>query len=236
MAKHGAFAIATSFILTFSKDILPHSFFYSIFARIMADSLAHTGDSETVSDGMRKPNAEGVPERKWFIAIVKQNTEERCCKQIGLLGHEAYVASQQETRIYANRHRRTVSRVVIPGVVFVRATEEERIQILKTCPLVPAFLTNKAGRLNEYGRRPMAVVPDSQMETLRFMLYHADAPVCFTSDRIRQGDRIRVVRGPFAGLEGHAADDASRTELVVNIDFLGVAKTVISVEDIERVC
>lgn len=201
----------------------------------MAESLGneHAGDSETADAEMRQSNAGGVPKRQWYIATVRQNTEENCRSLVQRLGYEAYVASQQETRVYANRHRRTVSRVIIPGIVFVRATEEERLRILKTCPSIPAFMTNKAGRPGEFGRRPMAVVPDSQMATLQFMLYNADAPVSFISTPIRQGDHIRVVRGPFAGFEGVAVSDGGKAELIVNIDFLGAAKTSISVEDVE---
>ena len=201
----------------------------------MADSLVYTGDSETVGANMRQSNAGGVPERKWFIALVKQNTEAYCCKQVQQFGYEAYVASQQETRVYANRHRRIVSRVVIPGILFIRATEEERIRILKTCSFIPAFMTNKASKPNEFGRRPMAVVPDFQIETLKFMLYHADAPVCFTSNLIQLGDRVRVIRGPLAGFEGFVIRDDKKTEFVVNIDFLGTAKTSVAVEDIEKI-
>ena len=220
----------------FIRDFLPSFLFCRTFAKLMADSLEYTGDSETAgANTMRQSNAGGMPERQWYIAIVKQNTEEYCCKQVQMLGYEAYVASQQEIRVYANRHRRTVSRVVIPGILFVHSTEEERIQILKTCPSVPAFLTNKAGKPNKFGRRPMAIVPDSQMETLQFMLYHADSPVCFTETRIQQGDRIRVIRGPVIGFEGQVTEDDKKTELVVNIDFLGAAKTSISVEDIEKI-
>ncbi|MCH5174683.1 MAG: UpxY family transcription antiterminator [Prevotellaceae bacterium] len=203
----------------------------------MSDSLEYTGDSETVAVGtdMRQPNAGGVPKRKWYIAIVKQHTEEHCCQQVQKLGYEAYVASQKEIRRYANRHRRTVSRVVISGIVFIKATEEERIQILKTCPSIPVFLTNKAGKPNKFGRRPMAIVPDEQIATLQFMLYHANSPVCFTNIPIKQGDRIRVTRGPFTGFEGFVEEDDKQTELVINIDFLGAAKTSIHVEDIEKI-
>lgn len=201
----------------------------------MADSVEHTGDSEAAGTEMRQSNAGGVPKRQWFVAIVKPHTEEYCSKQVQKLGHEAYVASQQETRVYANRHRRTVSHVIISGIVFIRATEEERIQILKTCPSIPAFLTNKASKPNEFGRRPMAVIPDSQMETLQFMLYHADTPVDFTSTPPQLGDRIRVIRGPFVGFEGFVTQDDKKTELVITIDFLGAAKTVIGVEDIEKI-
>ena len=201
----------------------------------MADSLENTDVSETAGASVRPSNAGGVPKRQWHIAIVKQYTEEHCCKCVQELGYEAYVASQQETRVYANRHRRTISRIIIPSIVFIRVTEKERIKLLKTCPLIPAFLTNKAAKPNEFGRHPMAIIPDSQIATLQFMLYHADTPVSFTAVPIQQGDRIRVLRGPFAGFEGYVTQDDKKAELVVNINFLGSAKTSIPVEDIEKI-
>ena len=201
----------------------------------MADSQENTVSSETVGAGVRQSNAGGVQDSKWFIALVKRNYEMHCRNFVLDLGYEAYVANQKESRIYPNRHRRLVTHIIIPNIVFIRVTEKERLQLLKTCPLITAFLTDKASAPNQFGRHPMAVIPDKQMETLQFMLYHADSPVSFTATPIQLGDHIRVIRGPFVGFEGYVTMDDKKPKLIVNIDFLGSAKTSIPIEDIEKI-
>lgn len=184
---------------------------------------------------MRQSFAGGVSILKWFVAVVRRNREEMCRKDLQRLGIEAYVASQKETHVYRNRHRREVTRIVIPGIVFVHIQDSQRLQILKENPLIQFFMTDKAALTTEYGRRPFAIIPDSQMDTLRFMLYHAEAPVSFVETPLHLGDHIRVIRGNLAGLEGSFVRDANSTSIVVTLDLLGSAVVTISPLDIEKV-
>lgn len=188
-----------------------------------------------VSAPLHKPFAGGVPDRKWHVALVRRNYERLCRDKLQSLGHEAYVASQKETHVYGSRNRREVERLVIPGIVFILVNEKERQATLKECPLIYHYMTNRAERANDLGRHPFATIPDNQMERLRYMLYHAETPVNFTSEPLRLGDHIRVARGQLAGLEGTISRQASSTFLVVTLDILGSAMVTISPDDIERI-
>lgn len=172
---------------------------------------------------------------KWYVAAVRRNREEICRKQLHESGIEAYVACQKETHVYRNRHQREITRIVIPGIVFIHVNENQRLQVLKDNPHIQFFLTNKAAQSNSYGRHPFAVIPDAQMDTLRFMLYHAEAPVSFTAEPLHLGDHIRIIRGQLAGLEGAVTRDANSTHIVVTIDLLGSAMVTISPDDIEKI-
>ena len=201
----------------------------------MADIPENNAFHETVGAELRQSLAGGVPERKWLVAVVKTNFEEVCRKQLEEKGYEAYVACQKETKVYRNRHRREVTRIIIGRMVFVHVNEHERLQILKDFPVINFFLTNKAARANEFGRHPFAVIPDAQMKRLQFMLYNADTPVGFTSEPLRQGDHIRVVRGPLANYEGQVIRLGSASYLVVTLEALGSAMVNISPDSLERI-
>ena len=201
----------------------------------MADIPENNASHETVGAELRQSLAGGVPERKWLVALVRTNYEEICRKQLEDKGYEAYVACQKETKVYRNRHRREVTRVIIGRMVFIRINEKERLQILKDFPIIKCFLTNKAAQANEFGRHPFAVIPDKQMESLQFMLYNANTPVSFTSEPLRKGDPIRVVRGPFSGLEGIFLRQGNASYLVVNLDAVGSAMVTIPSNDIEKI-
>ena len=202
----------------------------------MMNNSENNAFHETVGTSLRQPLAGGVSNRKWLVALVKFHYEEICRKQLQEKGYEAYVACQKEMHVYRNRHRREVTRIIIPNLVFVRIDEGERLQILKEFPAIKCFLTDKASRPNQYGRHPFAVIPAPQMERLQFMLYHADTPVNFTvQPAYRLGDHIRVVRGPLAGFEGQVARDGNSTYLVVTLDLLGSAMTTISPDDLEKI-
>ena len=201
----------------------------------MVDIPENNASHETIGAELRQSLAGGVPERKWLVAVVRTNYEEVCRQQLEEKGYEAYVACQKETKVYRNRHRREVTRVIIGRMVFIRINEIERLQILKDFPIIKCFLTNKAAQANEFGRHPFAVIPDKQMENLQFMLYNANSPVSFTAEPLRKGDHIRVVRGALAGFEGQFVRKGKTAYLVVNLNALGSAMVNVPLEDVEKI-
>lgn len=177
-------------------------------------------------------DAVGVGETKWFIAIVNNRSEKSCADKLTKMGIENYVPVQEELRVWNNGKRVKVDRVMIPSKIFIRCTEGERREIVNL-PFIFRFMTNKAGTSVNSVSKPLAVVPNQEIEQLKFMLGVADAKVAFT-DRFVKGDKVKVRRGPFRGLEGYVLEDAcSRTShLYISIDFLGSAYVEIGPKDV----
>ena len=194
-----------------------------------ADNLQQAATTMGVGDAV------GVSDRQWYVAVVNHNTEKACRDKLLQQGVESYVASQEEIHRWKNGRKKKVERVVISSLLFIRVTEKERMQVVSQS-YINYFLTDKARPVNSFGRHPLAVIPDSQMQQLRFMLFNADAPVDFVTEHIRMGDRIRVIRGSLKGFEGNVTrykDGASY--VVARIDNLGYAMMKVSAEDIEKV-
>lgn len=180
-------------------------------------------------------DAVGVSERHWYAAFVSTNTEKACRDRLIHQGYEAWVASQQEQRVWRNGRKSMVERVVIPLIVFVRATEQERRQIVNY-PYIHRFMTDKACAANDFGVHPVATIPDSEIESLRFILYQSDSPVSFLSHPLKTGDSVRVVRGQLRGFEGQVTRyHDGHSYVVVNIGVLGCAMVRISLTDVEKV-
>ena len=74
--------------------------------------------------------AVGVPEVKWFVAIVNSRHEKSVAEKLQTTGLETYVATQKEMRVWANGRRKIIDRIVIPSMVFVKCTEQQRRQIV----------------------------------------------------------------------------------------------------------
>lgn len=169
----------------------------------------------------------------WYVAFVGTNSEKASRDRLLKLGHEAWVATQQEKHQWRNGRHSQVERVVIPLIVFVHATEEERRQIVNY-PFIKYFLTDKACTPNKYGVHPIAIIPDCEMEKLRFMLFQSELPVTFLSRPLHTGDPIRVVRGSLKGFEGHVIRYHDGDSYVVaNIGILGCAMVRIALNDVE---
>ena len=172
--------------------------------------------------------------RVWYVAVVNRNSEKLIRERLLQNGFEAYVASQLEEHRWANGRKKKVERVVISARIFIRLTEEERREVVHL-PYINYFMTDKARAVNEYGTHPLAVIPDREMQMLRFMLCNADMPVDFVTTRLRAGDRIRIIRGPLKGFEGEVTRQLCDTYVFIRLSILGAATTRVTPQDIELI-
>lgn len=199
---------------------------------LLTDSEYPRRDVTAVPSGV--DGAVGVPDAKWFVAIVNPRHEKSVADKLLTLNIESYVATQPEVRIWANGRRKTIERVVIPCMVFVRCTEAERRHIV-TLPYIQRFLVNRTARRDGAAASPVAVIGDAEMAKLRFMLGNADSAVEFAPTEFRVHDNVRVVRGNLAGLEGEirANSDGTHT-LLVSLALLGGALLHIHPHDVVK--
>lgn len=179
-------------------------------------------------------DAVGVPERKWFVAIVNSRHERSVADKLQEISVESYVATQRELHVWANGRRKYVDRVIIPSVVFVKCSEKERRQLVNLV-YINRFMVNRtadSGGLN----KPVAVIGDSEIEKLKFMLGQTDKPVEFVPTVFRVNDNVRVIRGSLRGLEGEirANSDGTHT-LTVGLPLLGGAVVFIDPQDVEKI-
>jgi transcription elongation factor/antiterminator RfaH len=114
---------------------------------------------------------------------------------------------------------------LFPGYLFVKTDLKpaEHLEILKT-----------TGAVRLLGSRDAPVpVPDDNIESLKIML-NSDAAI-ITDRIIKNGERVIVTGGPFAGLTGLFVRYKGLERVVVNIDVLRQSAIVeIAKEDVEK--
>lgn len=170
-----------------------------------------------------------IPERKWYIAIVGNNTEKASASRLLSLGYEAWAATQKSLRIWNNGRKAMIDRVVIRGLIFTRVTEEERRKIV-TLSFIHRFMTDKAGTpLPGTINHPPATIPDYQMVALKLALSQTESQVDISED-FRKGDKVKVIAGPLKGLEGEVIGRGAKSALQLRIDYIGQARLAISRE------
>ena len=166
---------------------------------------------------------EAHPER-WVAALVQMCTEKKVGDRLTKLGIENYVPTQTEIHQWSDRKKK-IERVVIPMVVFVRADEATE-RTLRMQSFIRKILTYP-------GQTAAAVIPDEQIDRLKFMLKQTDSPVELMPENLRVGDRVRIVRGALKGLEGELCKSVPEKSMVaIRIDGLGYACVSVSVGDL----
>ena len=159
-------------------------------------------------------DGEALPKR-WVAALVQMNCEKKVAAKLDKLGIENYVAVQQEIHLWSDR-RKKIDRVVIPMIVFVRLSKNEE-DAFRRLSFIQRFLTYP-------GSKELATpIPDEQIETLKFLLHHADAPVSVIN-QLKVGDKVCLVRGPLRGLEGELCYiEENKPIVAIRIEGLGYA-------------
>ncbi|MCM1139807.1 MAG: UpxY family transcription antiterminator [Muribaculum sp.] len=180
-------------------------------------------------------DAVGVPDAKWYVAIVNNRSEKKNAKKLTAFGIENYVPIQKDKRLWSNGRHATVDRVVIPTVIFIRCTEQQRREIVKL-PFIFRFMTNRTGASTKSDSKPIAIVSNREIETLKFMLEQSDTPVFICDAPYKKGELVKVIRGSLAGLVGEVARSAGKQkELAIRLDTLGCALLTIDSSFLERI-
>ncbi len=148
----------------------------------------------------------------WFIAECKPTKEGTIRTMLQNADYEVYVASRNELKIYKSRNRRMKETVMIPGKVFVRTEESKLMSIMLAYSSVWRFMIDRTTSNRKY-----AFVPEDEMQQLQFMLGKAENPVLITTDSLKVDQKVKVVRGPLAGLEGWYLKEGHTSFVVIKV-------------------
>jgi len=156
-----------------------------------------------------------LPAKKvWLALFVKIHHEQRISKRLTACGIENFVAIQQQHRQWSDRIK-LVNHVVLPMVVFVCVTPVQRRQVLQI-PFVIRYIV-------ACGSHSPAVIPSEQMEKFKFMLDYSAEAVNILNIPIKQGEKVRIIKGPLVGMIGVVVTVKSEKKVGICLDGLGYA-------------
>lgn len=178
--------------------------------------MQHTNHIET------KPN---TAPRQWLVAYVQSCLEKKTAQRLAAMGIECYLPVQSEIRQWSDRRKR-VDRLVIPMMIFVHVTPQER-------PL-PLSLQAVSRYMVLRGESTPAIIPDEQMDRFRFMLDYSPEAVEMCSAPLAPGDAVKVIKGPLAGLEGELITVNGKSKVAVRLDMLGCAHVDVPIGFVEK--
>lgn len=157
--------------------------------------------------------------KRWIAVLVQVNCEKRTATRLSKAGYETYIPIQQEVHQWSDRKKK-VDRLIVPMVVFVRATVREE-EWLRDQSYIYKLLALPGS--DEDKKRFATTIPDYQIERLKFLLENAKSEVTIISN-FKVGDSVRVTFGPLKGLEGVVSEADEKSSIVGTlIDGIGYA-------------
>jgi transcription elongation factor/antiterminator RfaH len=149
-------------------------------------------------------------ERLWYVLHTKSRHENVVYDGLLKKSMEAFLP---KVRVRSRRRdRKAMIQVpLFPGYLFIKTDlhPHHHLEVVKTVGAV-RLIGSKQGPVP---------VPDETVESLKIMVA-AGSPVT-TGNRLRRGDRVMVVSGPFAGVVGTFVRYGGKGRVVVNIEALG---------------
>lgn len=166
-----------------------------------------------------------MTKKRWLAAYVKMHHEKKVRDKLTNLGIDNFLPVQTEIRQWSDRKKKVES-VLIPMMIFVRVDPEEQHTVIIQ-PSVLRFLVLR-------GENTPTEIPENQMDQFRFMLDFSEKPVNFNTDKLRYGEKVKVIKGPLSGLEGELVNFEGKSNIAIRIAQLGCAVVEISVNMVKK--
>ena len=100
---------------------------------------------------------------------------------------------------------------VIPNLVFIHTT-------LKTCMSLIQDYAFDMRYLRDRETGNFLIVPDKQMNDFMFLLDFSKEMVEVVNENLKKGDKVRVIKGDFAGIEGELVRVKGHKRVVVRLE------------------
>lgn len=168
-----------------------------------------------LSGALRLPPHEEVraaEDSRWYACYTRGRHEKKVAMHLDSRNIETFLPIHRVNVQWSDR-RKTVDLPLFPSYVFARFEAGELPQVLNTRGLVT--ILRNAGRL--------AVIPDGEIDNLRrFAEVLTDQRIVPEREALIEiGSRVRVVTGPFAGIEGVAVLRRGGARLRVSLSTVG---------------
>ncbi|MDR2383080.1 MAG: UpxY family transcription antiterminator [Prevotellaceae bacterium] len=165
----------------------------------------------------------------WYAARVKYRTE----KKIKTFLEEKAIGHFIPFRtIFWERKGKRIRREkpVISCVIFVKTD-------YLTALSIPANLGLSVSYIYNSDTKRFQVIPEKQMQDFMFLLDFSESSVMRISNtNLKRGDRVRVIKGDFAGIEGELIRVRGHKRVVVRLEgIFSLATTYIPHEYLEKI-
>jgi len=164
----------------------------------------------------------------WYAAKVKYQTERKMKAWLDEQTIENFIPFRT-VMIERNGRKFKRDKPMVPGLLFIRTDYQ-------TACALPAESIIKMVFMRNLESHQLLVVPDKQMQDFMFLLDLSESAVRIENANLKRGDRVRVIKGDFAGIEGELIRIKGHKRVVVRLEGLfSLATTYIPSAYLEKI-
>jgi transcription antitermination factor NusG len=143
----------------------------------------------------------------WNVVYTKSRHESKVASGLLMRRIEAYLPQFKQERTWGTR-RVTLDLPLFPNYVFCRIPDSARVGVLRT-PGVISLVRGSSG---------LATISENEVDAIKTVLAAGTGLV--VRDFLQPGERVLVVEGPLAGVEGEFVSTRAGNILVLNVTIL----------------
>ena len=148
-------------------------------------------------------------ELHWYVANTCRQ-EKKIKQRLDSMGIENFIPFQQIARKIHGVDK-LIEVPVIPNLVFIHTT-------LKTCMSLIQEYAFDMRYLRDRETGNFLIVPDKQMNDFMFLLDFSKEMVEVVNENLKKGDKVRGIKGDFAGIEGELIRVKGHKRVVVRLE------------------
>ena len=148
-------------------------------------------------------------ELHWYVANTCRQ-EKKIKQRLDSMGIENFIPFQQIARKIHGVDK-LIEVPVIPNLVFIHTTFKSCMSLIQEYAFDMCYLRDR-----ETGN--FLIVPDKQMNDFMFLLDFSKEMVEVVNENLKKGDKVRVIKGDFAGIEGELIRVKGHKRVVVRLE------------------
>jgi transcription antitermination factor NusG len=146
----------------------------------------------------------------WYAARVKYQTEKKIKNWLEEKGTEHFIPFRTIMIEYKGKKKKK-EKPLVPCIIFVYTTYHTALSL----PVESGYSITYIRNLDT---KKLQIVPDKQMQDFMFLLNLSEKTFKIGNANLRKGDKVRVVRGPFTGIEGELIRIKGHKRVVVRLE------------------
>ncbi|MFW5852001.1 MAG: UpxY family transcription antiterminator [Bacteroidota bacterium] len=151
----------------------------------------------------------------WYILYTKSKSEKVVFKELIMQEYDVFLPTIEEIRIWKNRQKKIIEKVLFPSYLFVKTYEYKLPEIIQTRNVVT--YVNCCGK--------PSVVSDTDIQNIKKMI--GTKQDVSASSEFFVGQKVRVTSGALAGNKGILINQKGKTRFGIKINDIN---QVVSIE------
>lgn len=169
-----------------------------------------------------------APDKRWYVFRASYGREYKASDFLVDDGTYTYIAKKYVER-FIHGKRKKYLQTLIPNLLFAYTTENKAEEYVNNTPPL-SYLTYYYNHfdLDDRHRNPPLIIPDDEMDRFIKATCNMNKHLLFVDPshcHYRSGDLVRIIDGPFKGVEGKVARIQGQQRVVVSLSKIGLIST-----------